>query len=46
VYSRGAVSIGDLDGDGKGDFAIGAMLADPFARRDAGEVYVIYGRGD
>ena len=46
VFSDGVVSIGDLDGDGFGDFAISAMLADPQERTDAGEVYVIYGRGD
>jgi|GEM_PF-2528644 len=43
VYSDGMVTIGDLDGDGLDDFAISAMLADPLGRRDAGEVYVIYG---
>jgi hypothetical protein len=44
--SRGLARLGDIDGDGRGDFAIGAMLADPFGVTDAGEVYVLYGRGD
>jgi hypothetical protein len=46
VYSRGVAKIGDVDGDGKADFAISAMLADPGGNVDAGEVYVIYGRGE
>lgn len=49
--SFGLGTAGDLDGDGKDEIAIGAILADP--RRDkvsgigvknAGEVYVIYGK--
>jgi glycosylphosphatidylinositol phospholipase D len=44
--SRGLARLGDVDGDGRGDFAIGAMLADPFGVTDAGEIYVLYGRGD
>lgn len=48
--SSGLASAGDLDGDGRADLAIGAILADP--RRDritgegvrnGGEMYVIYG---
>ncbi len=46
VFSRGVARIGDIDGDGRGDYAISAMLADPLGRTDAGEVYVLYGRGD
>ncbi len=46
IYSRGVVGLGDTDGDGKADFAISAMLADPEARQNAGEVYILYGRGD
>jgi hypothetical protein len=46
VFSQGVVGMGDLDGDGKGDFALSAMLADPDGVVNAGEVYVIYGRGD
>ena len=46
VFSDGVVSIGDLDGDGYGDYAISAMLADPLGRRDAGEIYILYGDGD
>jgi hypothetical protein len=44
--SRGVAKLGDIDGDGHDDIAISAMLADPQERQDAGEVYVIYGRGD
>lgn len=48
--SYGVARAGDLDGDGKGDIALGSILADP--RRDritgegvrnGGEVYIIYG---
>jgi hypothetical protein len=46
IYSRGVVGLGDIDGDGKADFALSAMLADPEARQNAGEVYILYGRGD
>ncbi len=44
--SRGITSLGDVDGDGRDDFAIGAMLASPNGRTNGGEVYVLYGRGD
>lgn len=33
----------DLDGDGLDDVAVGAPDADPLARADAGEVYVVFG---
>jgi hypothetical protein len=46
AYSRGVAQLGDIDGDRWDDIAISAMLADPIDREDAGEVYVIYGRGD
>lgn len=46
AFSRGVAKLGDIDGDGRGDYAVSAMLADPNGRSDAGEVYVIYGRGD
>lgn len=42
--SRGLTFVGDLDGDGREDLAIGAINADPGSRTDAGEVYVILGR--
>lgn len=46
VFSRGLISLGDVDGDGRTDYALSAMLADPNGRKGAGEVYVLYGRGD
>lgn len=45
-HSRGVTALGDIDGDGRADFAMSAMLADPFGKTDAGEVYIFYGRGD
>lgn len=36
--------LGDINGDGFGDYAIGAPNADPAGRQDAGTVYVLYGR--
>jgi hypothetical protein len=36
--------IGDINGDGYSDYAIGAPTADPGGRTDAGTVYVVYGR--
>jgi hypothetical protein len=46
VRSRGVAKLGDFDGDGKLDFAISAILANPDGKRNAGEVYILYGRGD
>jgi hypothetical protein len=34
---------GDVNGDGRGDVIVGAPLADPFGRRDAGAAYVVFG---
>jgi FG-GAP repeat len=36
---------GDVNGDGRGDVIVGAPLADPFGRRDAGAAYVVFGGG-
>lgn len=51
VFSRGLATLGDLDGDGLMDYAISSMNSDASAigqkgKKRAGEVYVIYGRGD
>ena len=46
AYSRGVARLGDVDGDGRADYAISAMLADPDSREDAGEIYILYGVGD
>jgi len=43
AVSRGVAPLGDIDADGFADFAISAMLADPDAKIDAGEAYVLYG---
>ena len=42
--NRSAALLGDANGDGIGDFAIGDPTADPRGRIDAGSVYVIFGR--
>ena len=41
---RAVTGVGDLNADGVDDFAIGAPLAGPLGRRDAGAVYVVFGR--
>ena len=48
--SYGLNSVGDVDGDGKGDFMIGSILADPRVNANTGdgvtnggEAYLIYG---
>lgn len=46
AYSRGVARLGDIDGDGRADYAISAMLANPDNREDAGEIYILYGVGD
>lgn len=43
LLSRGISYAGDLDGDGRGDLMLSAVLADPDGKTNAGEVYVIYG---
>lgn len=43
-YSGWSVTgLGDTNGDGKADFAIGAPGADPSSRTDGGRVYVVLG---
>jgi hypothetical protein len=41
--SRGINFIGDINGDGRSDIAIGAPLADRSANDNAGKVYVVFG---
>lgn len=38
--------LGDMNGDGIDDFALSSHMADPFGRKDAGEVFVIFGGQD
>jgi hypothetical protein len=45
--SEGVNGAGDVDGDGFRDIVLSTVNADPRGgRRDAGEVYLIYGAGD
>ena len=37
------LAAGDIDGDGPDDLVIGAFVADPLGRVDAGQAYVLYG---
>jgi hypothetical protein len=39
----GLAEVGDVNGDGLADVAIGAATADPLGRRDAGVVHVVFG---
>jgi acetaldehyde dehydrogenase (acetylating) len=41
--SRGINFIGDINGDGRSDIAIGAPLADPNSMDNAGKIYVVFG---
>ncbi|MEM8714375.1 MAG: integrin alpha, partial [Cyanobacteria bacterium P01_G01_bin.4] len=44
LSGRSVSSAGDVNGDGADDFIIGARLADPNGRDDAGQSYVVFGR--
>lgn len=46
AFADGVMAIGDIDGDGYDDYAIGSMLADINGRIDSGEVYILYGKGN
>ena len=43
--SFGLSSAGDVNNDGNDDLLIGAMLADPDHKTNAGEAYLIFGGG-
>jgi Ca2+-binding RTX toxin-like protein len=38
-----ALTLGDINGDGRADLVIGVPTADPSGRSDAGRTYVVYG---
>lgn len=44
--SNGVAAAGDIDGDGRTDLVLGSVSASPRNRVQAGEVYLIYGRGN
>ncbi|ABK46179.1 putative outer membrane adhesin like protein [Magnetococcus marinus MC-1] len=46
LTGRQTKGIGDINGDGYGDFAISAHAADPNGVSAAGQVYVVYGTSD
>ncbi len=43
---RAVAVLGDVNGDGFDDLAVGAPDADPAGRTNAGEIYVVYGAED
>ena len=44
--SRGIAGSGDIDGDGRADLLLSSVRAAPRDRTRAGEVYLLYGKGD
>ena len=43
---RKVSSVGDINGDGYDDFAIGSSSADPNERSSSGSTYIVYGKPD
>ncbi|MDA0180686.1 FG-GAP-like repeat-containing protein [Solirubrobacter phytolaccae] len=41
-----SVATGDVNGDGRRDYILGAIGAQPGAKKDAGAAYVVYGKAD